>query len=686
MKPEKESRKLLSITRSKAKMYEFSIPEEYHIDIQEDPVKLFTLAIGLLGELSARTNSNNLDPDALSELRKSLLFSAGFFDAYLQSRLLDDYKPYLLLLGSASYYLCDLPGSSIVLAKGINGELTDLDSLGLGSLLHWLLRRDFTNPIDSPDGLYGEAIQGVSNLPLALRQVPIREDENITGYVDLVSERAYKYKPGEPSDLIPIPDDMAERKEGARTVLLETIADFNDDILEQLLEDIIPEKTAVYQDLAKDLTEGLVVPVLLGAGEQNSGVTRLLKLLRHEVPQPAETAARHGIEAAGDTLAQVFKTSFMAHVGKMSLARVWRGTVKDGMTLNDDRISGLFHMQGQHSEKINSAGVGEVVAIGRMDEINTGDVLTPSGDSDVDLGWSEPVTPVYALAVEAQSRGDEVKLSSALTKLAEEDPSLAREQNSDTHELLLWGQGDMHLQVAFERLANKYNLLINKRSPQVAYKESIRKAVSQHARFKHQTGGHGQFGDVHLDIKPLPRGSGFNFEQTITGGAVPRQYIPAVEAGVKDFLSRGPLGFPTVDIAVTLTDGAFHAVDSSEQAFKQAARLAMTEGMAKCAPVLLEPIFVVRISAPSEFTSKVQRLISGRRGQFLGFDAKLGWKGWDEISANMPQSEIQDLINELRSLTVGVGTFTYEFDHLQEFTGREAEQVVENRQAEATQQ
>lgn len=531
-----------------------------------------------------------------------------------------------------------------------------------------------------------EALQGISNLPLALRQVPIREGEDITGYVDLVSERAYKYTPGEVSDLIPVPDDMTDRKDGARTELLETIADFNDEILEQLLEDIIPEKTAVYDDLAKDLKEALIVPVLLGAGEKNSGVTRLLKLLRHEVPQPSETAARRGVESSEDTLAQVFKTSYMAHVGKMSLARIWRGTIKDGMTLNGDRVSGLFHLQGQNSEKIDSAGVGEVVSLGRMDGINTGDVLTPSGEAKEDLSWSEPVMPVYALAVEAQHRGDEVKLSSALTKLAEEDPSLVREQNPDTNDLLLWGQGDMHLQIAFVRLANKYNLQVNKRPPQVAYKESIRKSVSQHARFKHQTGGHGQFGDVHLDIKPLPRGSGFNFGQTITGGAVPRQYIPAVEAGVKEFLSRGPLGFQTVDIAVTLTDGAFHAVDSSEQAFKQAARLAMTEGMAKCAPVLLEPIYLVRISAPSEFTSKVQRLISGRRGQFLGFDAKPGWKGWDEISANMPQSEIQDLINELRSLTVGVGTFTYEFDHLQEMTGKQADQVIEERQAAPAQQ
>jgi len=228
-------------------------------------------------------------------------------------------------------------------------------------------------------------------------------------------------------------------------------------------------------------------------------------------------------------------------------------------------------------------------------------------------------------------------------------------------------------------LRNRYNLTVTSHRPQVPYKETIRRPFSQHARHKKQSGGHGQFGDVHLDIKPLPRGSGFNFANSISGGVVPRQYIPAVEAGVRDYLHRGPLGFPVVDIAVTLTDGQYHSVDSSDMAFKAAAQLAMREGMPNGHPVLLEPICQVEIALPNEFTSKIQRLVSGRRGQILGFGAKSGWKDWDEVSAQMPESEMHDLINELRSVTLGVGTFHWKFDHLQEITGRVADQAVAQR-------
>ena len=207
--------------------------------------------------------------------------------------------------------------------------------------------------------------------------------------------------------------------------------------------------------------------------------------------------------------------------------------------------------------------------------------------------------------------------------------------------------------------------------------EAIRKAVSQHGRFKRQTGGHGMFGDVHLDIKPLPRGSGFQFESKVVGGSVPRQYIPAVESGVREFLTTGPNGFPLVDVSVTLSDGSFHAVDSNEQSFKLAARVAMTEAMPKCSPVLLEPICTVKISIPNDATSKVHAVISGRRGQILGFQAKDGWEGWDEVDAYMPQSELHDLIVELRSLTLGIGWYTWDYDHLNEITGRIADRVLE---------
>ncbi|MEE8562605.1 MAG: elongation factor G [Alphaproteobacteria bacterium] len=543
----------------------------------------------------------------------------------------------------------------------------------------------FINKMDDANNSVADvmaALQQVSNLPLVLRQVPIREGDGITGYVDLVSERAYHYNIDAVSDLIPLPDDMTEPAAIARNEMLESLADFNDDLLETLLEEDIPETDDVYDNLAKDLQGNLIVPVVLGATANENGVKRLLKLLRHEVPNVAATIERKGLDADGEAVAQVFKTAHVPHAGKLSIARIWRGSVKDGEQLNGGRVSGLFRIQGEEREKLSSAGAGEVVAFGRMEKVKTGDVLTPSGKAPEIADWPEALSPVYAFAVGTENKADEVKLSGALTKLTEEDPSLTITHNQDTHQMLLEGQGEMHLQVAFDRLESKYNLKTTKARPEVPYKETIRKTTSVHGRFKRQTGGHGQFGDVQVDIRPQPRGTGFIFEDKIHGGRVPKQYIPAVEAGTREYMRRGPLGFPVVDFAVTLTDGSFHTVDSSEQAFKQAARIALTEGMPQCSPVLLEPIYEVRIQVPSEFTSKVNSLVSGRRGQLLGFDTLAGWKGWDQVVAHMPQSEIGDLIIELRSLSLGVGKFQATFDHMTELVGNEAEKIVRNRQVE----
>ena len=525
-----------------------------------------------------------------------------------------------------------------------------------------------------------EALQVHSKRPLLLREVPIRDDDKIIGHVDLVSERAFQWTPGNPSELIEIPGAVRDREQEARTDLLESLADFDDTLLENLLEDVIPSSEEIYASLSNDLKNGFIVPVFFGSAEQDNGVRRLLKALRHECPEVATAAERLGIDADGGTLAQVFKTVHAGHAGKLSFARVWRGEVSDGMTLNGERVSGLHHAFGQKHDKVSKAGTGEIVALGRMDGIETGATLTESGNGAI-ADWPEARKPLFSLAIHAEHRDDEVKLSGALAKLADEDPSLSYGPNSDTNEFLLWGQGEMHLLVTIDRLKNKYGLGVTSGRPQVPYKETIRKPVSQHARHKKQSGGHGEFGDVHLDIKPLPRGSGFEFGQKITGGVVPKQYIPAVETGVKEFMVRGPLGFPVVDIAVTLTDGQHHAVDSSEMAFKKAAAQAMREGMPNCKPVLLEPIYKVDLVLPNEFTSKVQRLVSGRRGQILGFDAKPGWDGWDEVTVQLPQSEMHDLIIELRSMTLGVGTFEWEFDHLQELSGKDADDVVSKRSA-----
>jgi elongation factor G len=536
----------------------------------------------------------------------------------------------------------------------------------------------FINKIDAAEAKVKDtldSLQALSERPLVLREVPIRNGEQVTGYVDLASRRAYEFTDGEEKE-IEVPAELADRVEEERTVLLESLADFNDELMEKLLEDEIPETSEVFDHLGEVLRHSQMVPVFFGSAENGTGITRLLKVLRHEASEPSQTAERLGI--TDGPVARVFKTTHGAHAGKMSLARVFGGEISDGATLNGERVAGIFKLMGAHSDKLAKAGNGTVVALGRLEETHTGALLSTNGAAN-GVDWPAPLKPVYALAIHAGKREDEVKMASALAKLIEEDPSLRYEPNPDTGELVLRGQGENHLKIALERLKSRNNLEVQAERPQVAYKESIRKPVSQHARHKKQSGGHGQFGDVHVDIKPLPRGSGFQFSDTISGGVVPKQYIPAVENGVKDYLKKGPLGFPVVDVSVTLTDGQFHAVDSSDQAFKTAGALAMREGMPKCNPVLLEPIFQVDISVPSEFTSRVQRLVSGRRGQILGFDAKPGWKGWDEVSVQLPEAETLDLINELRSLSQGTGTFEWKFDHLQEFTGKEADQVVQAR-------
>ncbi|MGE0650778.1 MAG: elongation factor G [Alphaproteobacteria bacterium] len=540
----------------------------------------------------------------------------------------------------------------------------------------------FINKMDNTENRVRDVLaelQHRSTLPLVLRQVPIRDGDGVSGYCDLVSERAYRYKEGEASDLIPLPEDMTTRTTEARAEMLESLADFDDKLLEKLIEDTMPAKGEVYADLARDLGQNLIVPVVLGAAQHDHGVRRLLKLLRHETPEVSTTALRKGIEPDGEALAQVFKTAYVPHVGKLALARVFRGTIRDGDTLGGVRVSGVLRVQGAETTKLSSADAGEVVAFGRMEEVQAGAVLTPSGAALEVLGWPEALSPVFAQVIGTENRADDVKLSGALHKLCEEDRALSVVHVADTQQMLLQGQGEMHLSLAFDRLASKYNLKTTRGQPDVPYKETIRKSIAEHGRFKRQTGGHGQFGDIHVEIRPLPRGKGFVFEDKIFGGHIPRQYIPAVEEGVKDFLVRGPLGFPVVDIAVTLTDGSYHSVDSSEAAFKQAARIAMSEGLPKCDPVLLEPIYAVTLSVPSEFTSKANTIVSSRRGRILGFDAKAGWPGWDEVTAHMPQAELSDLIIELRSATLGLGSFTMAFDHLVEISGKEAERIVQAR-------
>src|SRR6516162_9024053 len=548
----------------------------------------------------------------------------------------------------------------------------------------------FVNKIDKADAGVRDVLnllQPASRTKLILRQIPTFSGDIITGFVDLALERAFVYKEYAPSQLVPLEGDAADLEKTARFSMLETLADHDDELMEQLLEDIQPPRDKVFDDLTRELREGLVCPVLMGTAARANGVLRLLKALRHESPGIAETARRLAVKSAGvDAVAYVLKTQNTTHGGKMSIVRMLAGQAGDGTTFlsgEDEagRVAGVFKLVGQASEKRGPAVVGETVAFAKLDKARTGDTLSAGKQAHPPVARIEPAPPVLAIAISAKERKDDVKLGQALAKLADEDPSIVIVHKPETHEVVLWGQGEMHLRVATERLGERYGVVLERRQPSVGYRETIRKGVLQRGRHKKQSGGHGQYGDVVLDIKPMPRGAGFTFDETITGGVVPRNYNPSVEEGVIDGLKNGPLGFQVVDVAATLIDGSYHTVDSSDMAFRTAGRIGIAEGLPQCQPVLLEPIYTVDLVCPSEATAKINAILSGRRGQILGFDTREGWAGWDVVKAMMPEAEIGDLIVEVRSATAGVGSFTFKFDHMAELTGKQADQIVAARRA-----
>jgi elongation factor G len=547
----------------------------------------------------------------------------------------------------------------------------------------------FLNKIDKADAGVRDVLsllQPASRTKLILRQIPTFSGEIITGFVDLALERAFVYKEYAPSQVVPLEGDAADLEKTARFSMLETLADHDDELMEQLLEDIQPPRDKVFDDLTRELREGQVCPILMGTAMRANGVLRLLKALRHESPGVADTAKRLGVKAGSDAVAYVLKTLHTTHGGKMSVVRVLAGQAGDGTTFTagDDeagRVAGVFKLLGPSTEKRGPAAVGETVTFAKLEKAKTGDTLSAGKQPHPPLAKVAAYPPVLAIAISAKERKDDVKLGQALTKLAEEDPSITIVHNPETHEVVLWGQGEMHLRVATEHLSDRYGIAIERRTPSVGYRETIRKAITQRGRHKKQSGGHGQYGDVVLEIKPRPRGAGFTFEEKITGGVVPRNYIPSVEEGVIDALKHGPLGFPVVDLSVALIDGSYHTVDSSDMAFRTAGRIGISEGLPQCQPVLLEPIHLVEIVCPNEATAKINALMSSRRGQILGFDTREGWDGWDVVRAKMPEAEIGDLIVEIRSATAGAGTFTFKFDHMAELTGRTADQIVAARRA-----
>jgi elongation factor G len=460
--------------------------------------------------------------------------------------------------------------------------------------------------------------------------------------------------------------------------MLEQLADHDDELLEQLLMDEAPEREKVLRDLARETGDNLGVSVLFGSAVSSWGVRRLLKAMRHEAPAAEATASRLGV---ADPALYVFKV-IHGSIGRLALSRAVGGRIGEGSDLKTAdsghaRVGSLFKVQGEKTVKVGEARDGDIVAVAKIDSVKAGqwlgaDKLPPKIEIDY------PARNC-AIAIEPADRKDDVKLSGALQRLGEEDAALIIEHDDANHEIRLRGVNDEHLNTVIARLKRRYGVEVKSHTPTVGYRESIRKLVTQKGRHKKQSGGHGQFGDVIIEVKPLPRGSGFVFEERIHGGSVPKQWIPAVEDGVREAMRKGPLGFEVVDCAVTLVDGSYHSVDSSELAFRLAGRIAMQEALTAANPHLLEPMHKLSVVCPSSATSRITSAVAGRRGQMLGMGPRDGWTGWDRIDALIPEAELSGLEAELRSQSQGLATYEAQFDHLAELNGPLAEKVIQQR-------
>ena len=552
--------------------------------------------------------------------------------------------------------------------------LRALDELGIPHLI-------FVNRIDQAHGRVRDllsALQPMSVSPLIARQIPIWDGEKVSGFVDLALERAFKYRAGQESERIEIPAELQEREIEARTHMLEQLADHDDELLEQLLTDQTPTSEKVFQDLARETGESLGVSVLFGSANSSWGVRRLLKALRHEAPDPEAAATRLSVSTPAMYVFKILHGS----IGRLALTRVLGGTIREGSDLktqsgDHSRAGSLFKVQGEKTQKVSEARDGDVVAVAKVDSVKAGQWLG-TGNLPPPLEIEYPARNC-AFAIEPADRKDDVKLSGALQRLTEEDGGLIVEHDDANHEIRLRGVNDEHLNTVLARLKRRYGVEVRSHAPTVGYRESIRKTVRQHGRHKKQSGGHGQFGDVIIEIRPLGRGEGFHFEEKIHGGSVPKQWIPAVEEGVREAMQKGPLGFPVVDCAVTLVDGSYHSVDSSELAFRLAGRIAMHEALAAANPHLLEPMHKLTVVSPSSATSRITSAIAGRRGQMLGLGPRDGWAGWDRVEALIPEAELSGLEAELRSQSQGLATYEAEFDHLAELNGPLADKVVQQR-------
>ena len=512
-------------------------------------------------------------------------------------------------------------------------------------------------------------------------QIPIGSENEFSGVVNILDSGAS------------IPDALAGEVEAARELLTEAVAEIDDDLATKYLEGESLSEEELTNGLRKGIAECAIVPVLVGAPTSDIGTTELIDAVVDYMPSPEDVAQAIGTEhsskdeitlgcdSAGQLAALVFKTAADPFVGKLSYFRVYSGTFKsDSQVWNphksaSERVGQVFEVSGKSQEATSQLIAGEIGAVSKLSSVLTGHTLCPS-DRPIILPGLEFPPPVYTMAASPKTKSDVDKMTSSLARISEEDPSLRVSREPDTLEILLGGLGDTHVDVAVEKMKRKFGVDIQLQKPRVPYMESISKSTRVEYRHKKQSGGHGQFGHVWLELQPLPRASGFEFAQKVVGGSVPKEFIPSVEKGVKNALSEGVVaGFPVIDLRATLVDGSFHAVDSSGVSFEIAGGQALTKGMQQASPVLLEPIMRVEVTVPDSYAGEVIGDLNSKRGRIQGMNPQ--GDGNTVIEAYLPQPEMLGYSTELRSQTQGLGTFTMEFEHYEEVPQQLVPRVVE---------
>ncbi|HZW83169.1 MAG TPA: elongation factor G [Candidatus Deferrimicrobium sp.] len=592
----------------------------------------------------------------------------NFLDTPGYSDFFGEVKSTLRVAEGALLVLCGVGGLEV--QAEILWEYTD--SINLPKVV-------FINKLDRENSSFEKVLQQISSVDTKAKvlpvQIPIGSESNFTGVVDVLTQQAFIFEKNGSGkfNVGAVPTELTKQVEELRESLAEAVAEVDDDLLTKYLEGEPLTSEELQLGLRKAVVANMVVPVLCGSSLKNIGVQPLMDFLIDYMPSPA--LANNGVN---ETAALVFKTLADPFVGKLSYFRVYGGTIKSDSTLynslkqKDEKIGQVFLLRGKNQEPVAEVRAGDIAAIAKLQDTSTGDTLTYK-EKPIILENIEFPIPCLTVAIEPKSKGDEDKLGTALARLVEEDPTISIGKNTETREMLLTGMGEMHLEIVQEKLSRKFGVGVNMRAPKIPYRESLRKMVQVEGKHKKQSGGHGQYGHVWIKIEPSG-GKDFEFSEEIFGGSVPRQYFPAVEKGIREAMAEGVIaGFPVTDVKVTLYDGSYHTVDSSEMAFKLAAILAFRKGAELAKPTILEPIMNVEVSVPEVYMGDVIGDLNGKRGKVLGMDQD---GRFQSIRALVPLAEMMRYSIDLKSLTQGRGSFKMEFSQYEEVPSKLSESIV----------